>query len=327
MKMGTMFSALVAFALALTASPAPARPAPGASVGLEFVDLTDDFDRVWTETKDLPDDQRVAAFEAAFAKILPGFYSAERVKAYMTPEKYHASLLKGLKAYPERRAGIQRVSREFRALVEPAQEQFESVFGPLRGYPPIYLVNSFREFDGGTRDLGEGQRLLFGADMIDEIYQNEPIRPFIEHELFHLMHGRTFPDCEPVWCNLWEEGLATYVAATLNPGVDDLALGLTIPAPQRPAVEDHKAEAVCAVKARLHSTEHAAYAPLFMGGGEPVSANLPLRFGYYVGLLVVSDIGRNRTLQQLAAMQPDEVRPLIEQSLDRMASCPAGERG
>jgi hypothetical protein len=320
--------ALIGMAFALLAAiPAAAQPVPAQAQELQFVDLTDDFDRVWNETSSLPDDQRVAAFEAAFAKILPGFYTPERVKDFMPAERYQGLVLKGLKAYPERRAGIQRVSREFRALVEPAQQQFESVFGPMRGYSPIYLVNSFREFDGGTRDLTEGNRLMFGADVIDEIYKSEPIRPFIEHELFHLMYGRTFPDCEPLWCNLWEEGLATYVAATLNPGVDDLALGLTIPAPLRPAVDANKTEAVCAVKARLNSTDHADYAPLFMGGGEPLSANLPRRFGYYVGLLVASDIGRTRTLQQLAALPPDEVHRLVEQSLDGMASCPAGERG
>ena len=64
-----------------------------------------------------------------------------------------------------------------------------------------------------------------------------------------------------------------------------------------------------------------------MGGGEPLSPNLPRRFGYYVGLLVVSDIGRTRTLEQLAALQPAEVKPLIEASLDAMANCGAGERG
>ena len=319
--------ALIGIALTSIGAAPATKPAEHPAAGLQFVDLTDDFDGVWTTTSALPDDKRVEAFETAFAKILPGFYAADRVKDYMTPERYRAFMLKGLKTYPERRAGIQRVSGEFRALVAPAQRQFESVFGPLRGYPPIYLVVSFREFDGGTRDLPEGTRLMFGADMMDELYKDKPIAPFIEHELFHLMHHRTFPDCEPVWCNLWEEGLATYVAATMNPGADDAAIGLTIPEPLRPAVEAHKTEAVCAVKARLSSSDPAQYGPLFMGGGEPLSANLPRRFGYYVGLLVVSDIGRTRTLQQLAALQAAEVKPLIEASLDRMASCPSGERG
>jgi hypothetical protein len=50
---------------------------------------------------------------------------------------------------------------------------------------------------------------------------------------------------------------------------------------------------------------------------------LPRRFGYYVGLLVVSDAGRARTLKQLAALTPDQAHQLVVESLDSMASCPA----
>ena len=314
--------ALIGMTVALIGAAPPSKS--GAN-GLKFVDTTADFDRIWNATKDLPDDKRVEAFEAAFAKVLPGFYSAERVKDYQTPERYRAMVLKGLKDYPEQRVGIQRVSREFRSLVAPAQRQFESVFGVMRGYPPIYLVNSFGEFDGGTRDLKEGNRLMFGADMIDRIYKDKPAKPFVEHELFHLMHHRTFPECEPVWCNLWEEGLATYVAAKLNPGAPDASLGLTIPAPLRPAVEANRQEAICAVRKVINSADPKDYGPLFMGGGEPLSKNLPRRFGYYVGLMVVSDAGKHRTLKQLAALKPAQAHQLVEQSLARMAKCPSAK--
>jgi hypothetical protein len=59
-----------------------------------------------------------------------------------------------------------------------------------------------------------------------------------------------------------------------------------------------------------------------MGGGEPLSPNLPRRFGYYVGLLVVSDVGKHRTLKQLAALTPDQAHKLVIESLSRMADCP-----
>lgn len=316
--LGRPLLALAAFVLGTAASTPPQGP----NEGLQFVDLTGKFDQIWTATKDLPDDQRVDKFEAEFAKVLPGFYSYERVKDYTTPDKFRASILRGLKAYPDKRTGIQRVSREFRSLVAPAQRQFESVFGPMRGYPPIYLVDSFREFDGGTRDLPEGNRLLFGADMIDELHRGKPIGPFIEHELFHLMHHRHFPECDPIWCNLWEEGLATFVAATLNPNASDESLGLTMPVPLRPVIDAHRAEAICALQARISSSDPKDYGPLFSGGGPPLSPNLPRRFGYYVGLLVVKDAARTRTLKQLAALNPEQVRPLVGQTLAQMAQCP-----
>jgi hypothetical protein len=44
--------------------------------------------------------------------------------------------------------------------------------------------------------------------------------------------------------------------------------------------------------------------------------------GYYLGYLVAADLGKTRTLKELAALKPAEVKPLIDQSLERMASCP-----
>lgn len=323
-----IFKRFVAIALVLgsisgSTAATPKRASQAQPAGLILTDLTDDFDRIWNSTAETPDDKRATAFEAAFAKVLPGFYDPKRVAEYMSEAKYQSRFLEKLKAYPENRAGIQRVSHEFASLIGPAQRSFEKAFGPMRGYPPIYLVNSLGEFDGGTRDLPEGNRLMFGADVIDKMHKDKPIQPFFHHELFHLYHHRTFKGCEQIWCNLWSEGLAVYVASRLNPKADDAALLLNVPVPLRAAVESHKAEAICAVRSRLESSDPKDYGPLFTGGGDGLSANLPNRFAYYVGYLVAQDIGRSRSLKQLAALRNDQLRPLLEQSLDRMAKCPA----
>jgi hypothetical protein len=319
------FKTIVSIALGLTLAAGPAGAQPksanlGRPSSLRFVDLTGAFDRSWSATAELPDDKRAAAFESDFAKVLPGFYDPKRVADRMSEEKYQARLLQGLKTYPEQREGIQRVSREFSGLIGPAQRSFEKAFGPMRGYPPIYLVNSLGEFDGGTRDLPEGNRLMFGADVIDRLHKDMPSQPFFHHELFHLLHHRTFKGCEQLWCNLWTEGLAVYVASRLNPSADDRALLLNSPVPLRPLVESHKQEAVCAVRALLVSAEPKDYAPLFLGG-KAFSAELPARFGYYVGYLVAKDLGRTRSLRQLAALRNEEVKTLVMASLDRMATC------
>jgi len=319
------FQTIVSIALGLAlAGQAPAL-SKGANLdrpsSLRFVDLTGAFDRSWSATAELPDDKRAAAFESDFAKVLPGFYDPKRVADRIPTEKYQARVLQRLKAYPEEREGIQRVSREFSGLIGPAQRSFEKAFGPMRGYPPIYLVNSLGEFDGGTRDLPEGTRLMFGADVIDRLHKDKPIQPFFHHELFHLLHRRSFKGCEQLWCSLWSEGLAVYVASRLNPTADDGALLLNFPVPLRPLVESHKQAAVCAVRARLDSTDPKDYAPLFLGGGEALSAELPARFGYYVGYLVAKDLCQTRSLRQLAALRNEEMKTLVMASLDRMATC------
>jgi hypothetical protein len=323
MKM-KLFASLLS-ALFLLAAPAAAH-SPPQEQGLQFVDTTGDFDRVWNETKDLPDGERVAAFKMKFARVLPGFYDEKRVADFIAPGHYDQMILKGLKAYPERRDGIRRVSRQFAALVAPARHEFETYFGKMLVYPPIYLVVCFGEFDGGTRDLADGTHLMFGADVIDQIYKADtPIKPLVEHELFHLMHGRTFADCDPLWCSLWKEGLATYVASTFNPGASDAALGLTIPQPIRPAVEARRNEAICAVRARLTSTRPDDYASLFYGNRKV--PDFPARMGYYVGLLVVTEAGKTRSPRELAALSPEQVQPLVERTLAGMADCTRGERG
>ena len=305
------------------AEPAVAQP----SRGLHLVDYTDEFAQVWDATSALPDAQRTAKFKADFAKILPGFYDHQRMRGG-TEAKYDEYLLKGLKAYPDQRAGIARVSKEFAQSIAPAQASFERAFGPMTGYPPVLLVNSLGEFDGGTRTLNDKGYLMFGADMIDKIYKTTPIQPFFHHELFHLYHGRTFEECEPIWCNLWSEGLAVHVAKTLNPDASDASLLLTFPVPLREAVEKDRRGAICSVVAKLDSTKDEDYPPLFQGRPNPGGA-FPPRYGYYVGYLVAQDLGRTRTLKQLTALKASEVRPLVEASLRGMADCPpkAGERG
>ena len=306
-------------AASLLAAPAIAAPAPAPAQNLVILDYLEDFSAVWEQTAKLPDAERVAAFKTAFAKILPGFYDPERVKDFIKPDRYDELILTGLKEYPAKRAGIEKVQRSFAELSRPARQEFEAIFGPMTGYPPVLIVHSFGEFDGGTRAIADGTHLMFGADMIAQLYTDKPIKPFLQHELFHLLHGRTFPDCEQIYCSLWQEGLATYVSATLNPGADDAALGMTIPAPIRPAVEANKTGAICAVRERLDSDKPDDYAPLFYGNRK--LDGFPARMGYYIGYLVAQDIGRTHDMKQMAAMTPDEVRPLIVQSLDSMANC------
>lgn len=315
---------------ALLMTTAPARSAPVEETRLQLVDLTDEYDLVWTETQKLPEAERTTHFRQRFATIIPGFYDPKRLASFgVTPEQYDAFVGKMLTSYPAKRDAIRGTAASFSKQFAPALKSFEAEFGPMAGYPPVYLVNSHNEFDGGTRDLPEGPRLLFGADVIAKLYADKPIQPFFHHELFHLRHLRTFPECPQLWCSLWFEGLAVHVAKSLNPGATDEDLLLTSPAPLRPAVEANKREAVCTVLSRLDSERSEDYAPLFMGGGEPLSTTLPRRFGYYVGLLVAQDLGRTRSLQQLAQLSPAEAKPLIRRSLESMADCgeSRGERG
>jgi hypothetical protein len=306
-------------ALAALLIAAPAAAAPKAPARLQLVDLTNDFGRVWAATETLSDGDRPAAFSARFGPILPGFYDYRREGA--GPEdRFNARLLRALQAYPERRTRIEQVSARFDAMFQPALTAFERRFGPMTGYPPVYLVNSLGEFDGGTRELGGRPVLFFGADVIARLHMAHDIQPFFHHELFHLYHQRHFTSCEAVWCGIWTEGLAVYVAKSLNAKATDEELLLTQPEPLRPAVDAHRDLAVCTVVAHLDSQDDKVMGALFSDGR--LSPELPPRFGYYVGYLAAGEMARTRSPKQLAAMTPAQVRPQLEAALRRLASCP-----
>lgn len=308
----TVRTLLSACALLLPAcATVPEQPASN----LELINLIDDFAAFQEKSAAMGDVARVDAFKAHFATILPGFYSNERGRF----PGYDALILKALTEYPDRRAAIEKTAGEFSSLLSPAEKSFEAQFGPMTGFRPIILVHSLGEFDGGTRSLPGGGHLMFGADMIAKLYADRSIQPFFHHELFHLYHSRTFDDCNAVWCNLWNEGLATYVSHRMNPNATDNELLLESPVPLRPAIEANKREAICTVLARLDSTDDKDNSALFSSG--KISESIPSRSGYYVGYLVASKAGKTRSLKELAQMPNEQVRPLVEASLRSLATC------
>lgn len=312
-----MLRTLLLAVLLFVCAPAPAQTA-GAD-GLRLVDLTGPIDAFWSRTEGMDGPARAAAFRAEIGPLIPGFYEASRLG--VEPARYDQRIARGLAGYGAQRQAIREVSRRFATLFDPARRSFEATFGPFVSPRPIYLLYSMGEMDGGTRDLPGGTTLIFGTDMIARYHMDHDIQPFFHHELFHVYHQARFAGCDAVWCGLWTEGLATYVAKSLNPRASDPELLLTMPEPIPAAVDAHRQEAVCAVLARLDSTADADMNALF--SFDRMNERLPPRFGYYVGYRVAEAIGRGRTLPTLAAMQPAEVRPLIERTLRGMATCPA----
>ena len=305
-------------ALAITAALGLTAAAPESDT-IRLVDLTGEFDAFWERSQGLPPPERATALRTGFAALIPGFYDPAR---FNLPDAaiYDIRIGALLQDYPARRDGVREVSRRFADLFAPARQSFEAAFGPFTRPQTIYLVYSFGEMDGGTRALPGGVFLIFGADMIARLHLGHRIQPFFHHELFHLRHAEYFADCgERVWCDLWQEGLATHVAASLNPGATDAELLLEVPEPIRAPVEANRIEAVCAVRARLDSEERGDRQALF--SFRRMNERLPPRFGYYVGYLVATELGRRHSLQELARLSPAEARPLVDASLARLAAC------
>lgn len=293
-------------------------PQPPETPRYHLVDLSGDFVRFYDATQGQNDADRLAAFYRDVAPRFPQFYDPARTDAGRMDQR----VLGSIRQFPDIRARYLTASAQFSAAMDPAFTSFARAFPDMQPIGDVYLVHSLGEMDGGTRDFHDQTYFIFGADVMARVHAGfSSEQPFFHHELFHRYHARFFGDCEPVWCGLWQEGLAVYVAAQLNPGASDGELLLNSPQPIRAPVDANRALAFCAVKARLDSTEQSDYSQLFQGQAHV--EGLPPRFAYYVGYLVAREAGRTHTLQQLAHMPASEVRPLIQQALTTLApSCP-----
>jgi len=297
-----------------TAGGQPARPF------YTLVNLTDEYVAYYDRTEGVESAARVTAFKAEMDPYFPGFYDTARVQDFISADGYNQLIARSFDDFPELRERFLRTATNFEAMLEPARESFSISFPDLDPLGEVYLLHSVGEMDGGTRSINGRTHLVFGADVMARLYQPGQERAFFHHELFHVYHSQFFEGCEQLWCGLWREGLATHIAHHLNPDATDLELLLTSPRPIRPEIEADRTRAVCAVRARLHSTSNDDVAALF--GGNRNLDGLPPRAGYYIGYLAAREAGRTHTPQELAHLSVAEAGPLVEAALASLAECP-----
>lgn len=282
-------------------------------------DLTGDYVRFYNATKNVPPAQRVACFKAEMATRFPGFYRADRVGI---PEaQYDGLVAASFENFPRIEADFVARAAAVAGQLAAAQADFAEAFPAPSAMPPVYLIHSLGEMDGGTRELNGKTVLVFGADVIARAHAadaNE--RPFFEHELFHVYHEPSFKPCDTVWCALFEEGLATHVAATLNPGAK--AAELLLDDATLAAIKANPAPAACAIRRVASSAAPDDYQNLFNGGAS--FPGLPERAGYYIGFLIAQQLGKDRSIQQLAALSVPAAKAEVFAALDKFAAdCPA----
>jgi hypothetical protein len=294
-------------ALALLGACATTPPAP------PYTDLTQAFVDFYDRTEGLDDAARLAAFKADVAPLFPGFYAPRFGR---TPEQQDRMTLNAIRRFPEIREKYVAAQRAFPAAYAGAIEHFRSYFPDSTAALPTYFLHSLGEMDGGTREIDGRNVMVFGADGIAQYHTPQDIGPFFDHELFHVEHARHFPECDPVWCALWTEGLATAAAEAMNPGIDQAGLMLTVPRPIQPEIDADWPAALCLMRSRLDSVAREDYAAMFMGGTSDQA--YPPRWGYYVGYRLAQRALARHSLGELAHLPPATAEPLVRGELEAM---------
>jgi len=204
---------------------------------------------------------------------------------------------------------------------DKAQADFAKTFSDFRCKADVMFGVSLLHFDGhGYNDDQGREHMRFGIDMIALLHGPQDLPAFFAHELFHIYHAETLgvhpEDDDRTWWAMWEEGLATYVSRQMNAPLTEQQV-LWFPADladqmQKPGVMRETAKRMLA---DFDGTEH--YAWWFQAGHS--APGLPSRAGYFMGLRMAEELGGTRSLQQLAHLTPDQVKPLAKAFLEKQA--------
>ncbi|WP_426022888.1 hypothetical protein [Brevundimonas sp. PWP3-1b1] len=286
---------------------------------MEVHNIAGEFLGFWDSTRDKTTAERVVLFKRDVAPEFPGFYGHARFNGLMTEEQRDGTIARSIESFGAIRDAYVLKLETFDRDLARNTSVFAETFPDFQPDRPIWVLHSLGEFDGGTRVIDGQAFLLFGVDGMvafhDADVTNEAA--FFHHELFHLYHRPRLGACEAIWCSLWQEGLATYVASKLNPAASEAELLLTLPDDMAAATRLQLEPSLLALRQVLTLKDPSAYSDLF-GFGGPATSSLPQRRGYYLGFLVAEQLGRTHDLQTLANMPAEQAQPLVIEAVDQL---------
>ena len=310
---------LVCLAGALAAGAAP----DGGAERLRVVDAAENCAEFYRRVAGATPEQQSRAFEELLRAPHPTLYTAavlglDEPLSRSVPERL-AKMAKARKFLPDP-ARVEEVRRTIDADLQASAIDFRKAFPGFSVKRPISVVCSLGAFDGGTRKVEGASMLLFGPDVIAAIRpRGFNLRPFLEHELFHVHHESLLPDApETVAQSLWEEGLATFVSGALNPGAthDEISVPDALITAATPRIP----ELASKLLGHLDDPDSGPVYKQFFYGSLDGTSEIPPRSGYLVGWKIAEAAGKTRSLAQLAAMTPAESRAVVEQGLRTMAA-------
>jgi hypothetical protein len=292
-------------------------------------DIMPAYFAVLDRTRDLPAAQRADAFVAEVARPHPEFYG----KGFGDEARLRDSAMRLLDpsrplAYPGFAALAPEHLREVSAATGPAfekaQVEMRKAFPDFACAADISFGMSLMHFDGnGYTDEAGRAHMRFGMDVIAMLHTSQDMPAFFAHELFHIYHAQALPAVKPeddsrTWWAMWAEGLATYVSRRLNtPLTEQQVLWFPADLATRMNQPGMTKQAATAMLADFDKGDGKTYASYFQSGA--AAPGLPSRAGYFMGMRMAEELGRTRSLSQLAHLKPEEVKPLARQFLEGQA--------
>ena len=285
--------------------------------GVHIVDVMPAF---WAVESAPP--MRLAARDALFRELVLGPY-----QNIYDLEEFHRNVSDdGIENYLQKVQPylplMRKLHAEVKSEVGPAEAHFLAAFPDFATDVTVAYLPSFMHFDGQTTELRDGRlAVLFGVDGIARFHgEDADLAVLFSHELFHAYHNQVNPGIfkqQALYAKLWQEGLATYVSAQLNPGASEAVVMLDARlAAQDPALVPDIARRFLV---RFDSVSDDDSAEFFNSGYQ---GDLPARSGYLLGYRVCQELGKKYDLKALARLNGDALRVQIRETVVRLGGIP-----
>lgn len=217
---------------------------------------------------------------------------------------------------------MRKLSGQVKGEVAAAESRFLGAFPGFNSEVTVVYLPSFMHFDGQTTQLRDGRlALLFGVDGIVRFHgEDADLAVLFSHELFHAYHNQVNPQLfkqQALYVRVWEEGLASYVSAQLNPGATEAVVMLDGKLAQAdPGMVPDIARRFL-LKFDSTSDDDSAQ---FLNAG--YQGDLPARSGYLLGYRVCQELGKKYDLQALARLGGDDLRRQIRETVMKLGGVP-----
>lgn len=295
---------------------------------IPVVNTTSSFWKFWEVAKGKSDQEKAQLFFKLVVNAHPELYAAGVIGSQALSGKQdnkdeNDTVIKYLAKVEPYVPRMQKISNEISRDFQTYAKDFTLTFPKYSPNTKTYFMVSLFGFDGATRTINKQTALLFGIDGIAAFHkEEESLKVFFDHEIFHQYHDQIAPeladDDAPIWAQLWEEGLATYISQKMNEGSSEtqVLMSPTLATATTPIL----ARVAQELLDNADSSDKKEYAAFFYGiNGRP---DLPPRCGYYVGYRIAQQIGVGRTLQQLSELRGLELKNEILEVLRQMAAKP-----
>jgi hypothetical protein len=286
--------------------------------GVVVHNLMPDFWRFWEQAQHEPPERQLALWRALYVKPNSAVFAdlAGPCAKHFADSALEKEFLPTL---PELIPEIRSLGESLPGIIKRARLGFQRTFPDMNWSGDIYIMASAGCFNGRSQLVQGREALLLGLDDIAQLHETN-LPPLLDHELFHRYQHPYFAfepgNDEPLWTRLWAEGMATYVSRRLNPSASNTDT-LWISDADVQKMDDRKAAIAADFLAHFDSTSKVEAALYFLDD-ESKDANIPARAGYWLGLRVAEELGRQYPLGTMAHWNREQAEAPIRKVLETL---------